>query len=807
MRRKMLSALVLSAVAIGTPAGAASEAAPQPARIDRDAMGVPHVFAATSEAVLFGAGYALAQDRLADMELARRRALGRTAEVLGPSAVQSDVISRDRLLDAAELLRMYRAAPDEYRRMMQAYVDGINHAIAEIERDPAHKTPYQFIQWGVKPARWSLLDFLAMIAAFPRSREGNEVTNLTFLTAMIQQHGVTAGRDIFDDVVPVSDPESPTAIPAGEDRAPARPLPVATDLSLLPDGTAGPVSIPAAPSRDHSRCLVIGPQKSASGKVLMMEATADGPEIHLHGGGFDSAGFTTPAWGVPIMGRGPRHGWLVTSGVSDSTDTFAEKLDPKNPYRYWYRGQWRTMQRRRERIAVKGAAPVIHEAARTIHGPVVAWDKPHHVAYTQSYAERGHEIDNWVGLVDMQRARSLGEFDQAVARLSTDFGICYGDEDGRIGFWETGLQPKRAPGTDPRLPTPGTGDYDWQGFLAVAERPHMLDPKQGYIHSWNSKPTIWSREGDEARIGATFRTWLGNHLGTAARAATLLDMAEYNRQIWNAMGARDRTQTSPDFFAPALRAAAAHDPTIAEAVGLMLSWNGRYEDRDGDGRYDNPGLTLFRAWLEIAPAMLFDRDMGDWWKKIDADRYLKYQTGLLYRTRKGAAAGAPVKFDYFHGRPRDEVVAETVRRTIAEVASRFPAQPMTAWRMPVFWKYFTDQAEDPERPPLPNDDERSNALWAELGLGPKMVTLNGGEEWVGMMELAPAHPALYSITEAGGQNQFIDPARHGTIHLTDQVQMHERNQFKRIDMAADDVLAGRVTSVTIDYSEAVAGER
>src|SRR5436305_1436989 len=106
MRRKMLSALVLSAVAIGTPAGAASEAAPQPARIDRDAMGVPHVFAATSEAVLFGAGYALAQDRLADMELARRRALGRTAEVLGPSAVQSDVISRDRLLDAAELLRM-----------------------------------------------------------------------------------------------------------------------------------------------------------------------------------------------------------------------------------------------------------------------------------------------------------------------------------------------------------------------------------------------------------------------------------------------------------------------------------------------------------------------------------------------------------------------------------------------------------------------------------------------------------------------------------------------------------------------------
>jgi len=806
MRVPAWSALMLGAAALAISAAAAA-GPPQSVRIDRDAMGVPHVFGETSEAVLFGAGYAEAQDRLADLEMARRRALGRTAEALGPSAVPSDIISRDRQLDSAELLRMYHAEPAEYQRMIQAYVDGVNRAIADIEADPAHKTPYQFIQWGIKPERWSLLDFLAMIAAFPRGREGNEVTNLTFLDAMIQKHGVKAGRDIFDDVVPPSDPDSPTAIPAGEDLAPARPVPTATYLTLLPDGTSGPVSVPTARGPDHSRCLVIGPRKSASGKVLMMEATADGPEIHLHGGGFDSAGFTTPAWGVPIMGRGPHHGWLLTSGVSDSTDTFAEKLDPQNPYRYWFRGQWRTMERRPETIRVKGGKPVVHEVARTVHGPVVAWDKAHHIAYAQSYAERGHEIDNWVGLVDMQRARSLGEFEKAVARVSTDFGACYGDENGRIGFWETGLQPIRAAGTDPRLPTPGTGEYEWQGFLPVAERPHMVDPKQGYIHSWNSKPTSWSREGDEARVGATFRTWLGNRLGTAAQGATLMDMAEYNRQIWNAFGARDRTQTSPDFFADALRSAAAHDPKIAPAVALMLSWNGLYEDRDSDGRYDNPGLTLFRAWLEIAPAMLFGQDTGDWWKKIDADRYLKYQSALLYRALKGPAAGAPVKYDYFHGRPRDEVVAETVRRTIAEVGKRFPGQPMTAWRLPIFWKYFTDQPIDPSRPPLPDDDERGTTVWAELGLGPKMVTLNGGEEWVGMMELGPTHPTLYSITEVGGQDQFIDPMKHGTVHLTDQVQMHERNQFKRIDLAPADIVAGRTSTTTLDYPAPPAGKK
>jgi len=796
--------LVLSAALLCTTA-LPTEAEPAPSqqvRIDRDAMGVPHVFGETSAAVLFGAGYAEAQDRLADMEMSRRRALGRTAELLGPSAVASDIISRDRMLAPTELLRMYRALEPEYQRMMQAYVDGVNRVIADIEQDPAHKTPYEFTAWGVKPERWSLLDYLQMVAAFPRDREGNELQNLAFLNAMVARYGETTGRAIFDDLVPPSDPDSPTAIPAGEDLAPARPTPKATYLTL-DTGKAGATTPPPATStQDHSRCLVIGPRRSASGKVLMLESTADGPEIHLHGGGFDSAGFSGPAWGVPIMGRGPHHGWLVTSGVSDSTDYFAEKLDPRNPYRYWFDGRWRPVARRLEAIRVKGAAPIVHEVAQTVHGSIISWDKPHDVAYAARFAERGHELDNWVGVVEMQRARSLQEFEaRGIARLSTDFGVCYGDEQGNIGFWETGLQPKRAPQADPRLPTPGTGAYEWQGFLSLGERPHMLNPKQGYIHAWNSKPTTWSREGDEGRFGATFRTWLGNRLGASSHGVTLLDMADDNRRIWNAYGARDRTQTSPDFFAPYLQAAAqsAHDPEISEAVALMTSWNGLYEDRDGDGAYDDPGLTLFRAWLQIAPDMIFSDDIGDWWKTIDEKRYLKYQTGFLLRALQGPKAGLPVRFDYFGGHPRDAVVADTIRRTIEETRKRFPGKPMDAWRTPIFWKYFTDQPDDPARPSYPDDDERGTTTWARLGLGPKIVPLNGGEEWTGLMELGSSPPVLYSITEAGGEDQFIDPAGRGTAHLTDQVMMHVEGRFKPIEMDPAAILRGRTSSVTLTY--------
>lgn len=768
-------------------------------RIDRDTRGVPHVFGESSEAVLFGAGYAEAQDRLADMEQSRRRALGRLAEVLGPSAVQSDIVSRQRLPEKAELLRMYSALPAEYMRMLQAYVGGVNRAIAEIEADPDHKTPHEFSKWGVKPERWVLTDFLAMVASFPRGRGGSEVTNLRFLQAMTEQHGEAKARQLFNDLVPVSDPDSPTVIPKGEDLAPPQPMPQATFLTLAPLGKAAE-PIPA-PGKDHSRCLVLGPQRTASGKVMMMEATADGPEIHLHGGGFDSAGFTTPAWGVPIMGRGPHHGWLITSGHGDSTDTFAEKLDPKNPNRYWFKGAWRPVERQTQTILVKGAAPVVHEFRRTVHGAVVSEDKANAIAYTQRFAMRGHELENWVSLVDMQRAQSLSEFDAAMGKMSINFGICYGDESGQIGFWETGLMPRRAPGTDPRLPTPGTGEYEWQGFLSPAERPHMLNPKQGYIHAWNSKATSWSREGDDGRMGATFRTWLGNKLAAESHGATLVDMIGYNRQIWNSFGARDRANAPPYMFAPMLRSAAAseNDPEVTQAVDLMLSWNGRYEDRDADLRYDNPGLTLFRTWLETAPKVLFGPLMGNWWKDIDAKRYQKYRTAFLYRTLQGPAAGLPVEFDYFQGRSRDAVVAETVRQTIAAVRPKFGQSAMADWKMPIFWKYFTEGAEDPARPPLPDDDERAKALWAELGLGPKMVPLNGGEGWVGMMELTPGAPAIYTVTEVGGQNQFIDPTGRGTAHLTDQVAMHVENRFKRIDLAPDAISAGRQSSFQLTF--------
>lgn len=796
--RRALALATVSALLYGG-IGSAQTGHASEVTIYRDAKGVPHVFAEDSAAVMFGLGYSLAHDRLAQLELSRRGALGQRAELLGRSAIASDIIARDRALPRQELLRMYAAIPKEHQRMMQGLVDGINKRIEEIARDPQHDTPYEFVQWGIRPQPWTLLDFLSVVAATPHDREGYELQNLAFLQAMVARYGEKVGRTIFDDVVPLSDPDSPTTIPAGEDLAPAQPMPQPHPYPL-PIHTATVAARDATvPRTEASRCLVIGPTRSASGHVLMLEATADGPESHLHGGGFDTAGFSTPGWGPPIMGRSLDHGWLLTSGNADTTTTYAEQLNPADRYRYRFKGAWLRMETRKEVIQVKGAAPVTHEVARTVHGPIVSWDVAHRAAYSERYAVRGKELDNWVAIVELARARNLQEFqDKGVSQLVWNLGVCYGNAAGQFGFWEAGLIPKRSPKADSRLPTPGTGEYEWDGFLSFDERPHMLNPKQGFIHTWNSKATSWSPEGDDARIGKAFRTYLGTELAAAGHALTLLDMREINRKIFNGLGARDHTNTTPAFFASYIRAAVAttQDAEVKRAADLMLSFNGLYEDLDRDGKYDNPGLTIFRAWLQIAPQMIFGPSIGEWWWKIDEDRYHKYQTSLLLRAVQGDAAGLPLRYDYFAGRGREALLVATLRKTVDTLKAQFTGKDMSQWRLPIFWKYYDPARQTPDRPALPGGESVSTRAFAVLGLGPAVVRHNGGEGWVGLMEIDPNQPVLYSVVEAGGQNLFIDPSGKGNPNLSDQVQMHTENELKRIDMLPETV---KSTAVAIQH--------
>ena len=100
--------------------------------ITRDAFGVPDVRAGSVSDAWFGAGYAVAQDRLVELELFRRSAEGTLAAVLGEGRLQSDIVARRDYYTRAELQRSLRKLPQSLRARFRAYADGVNAWMARV---------------------------------------------------------------------------------------------------------------------------------------------------------------------------------------------------------------------------------------------------------------------------------------------------------------------------------------------------------------------------------------------------------------------------------------------------------------------------------------------------------------------------------------------------------------------------------------------------------------------------------------------------------------------------------------------------
>ena len=129
--------------------------------IERDRWGIPHIFAETARDLWFGYGFAMAQDRLFQLDYLRRKGLGRLAEVLGPDGVPLDLVARTVGLNRiaqAEWLQL----PNETRDVLQAFADGVNALIAQ----SGECLPIEFDLLDYHPEPWSPIDSLAIESEF-----------------------------------------------------------------------------------------------------------------------------------------------------------------------------------------------------------------------------------------------------------------------------------------------------------------------------------------------------------------------------------------------------------------------------------------------------------------------------------------------------------------------------------------------------------------------------------------------------------------------------------------------------------------
>ncbi|HEY0786603.1 MAG TPA: penicillin acylase family protein, partial [Acidobacteriaceae bacterium] len=101
-----------------------------PVMVRRDAHGVAHIKAQSVPDMLRAQGYVTAQDRLWQMDMARRLAAGEGAEILGAKLVPHDRMQRV-LAFGPTAERMASSLPPDQLQQLEAYAEGVNRYIAE----------------------------------------------------------------------------------------------------------------------------------------------------------------------------------------------------------------------------------------------------------------------------------------------------------------------------------------------------------------------------------------------------------------------------------------------------------------------------------------------------------------------------------------------------------------------------------------------------------------------------------------------------------------------------------------------------
>jgi len=603
-------------------------------KIVRDAFGVPSVTAANDFDAWFGAGYAVAQDRLFELELFKRAASGRLAEIVGKDFLEDDIIARRDYYTPQELDGFLTALAPELRARFDAYRDGINAWIAHVRRTPSD-LPGEFAAVGTTPADWTVRDSLGIGILLGRtvpSGDGAELRNLR----SVQQ----SGAQVLQKLLPLRRAGQSSTIKRGEGFFPqGKPLTVSGERNALRRSLAFagglPQTTPAMAGASASKAAIEPGRLGQIGGSYMFAVRAkgnrallfNGPqlgfsapelfvELEVHRPGLDVRGVTAP--GVPVIGLGHNAdvAWGITSGLSDEDDLYAEQLVPGQPEKYVFRGEERQMDCRNETFGFRSPPssalgvlslkpPTIPQngsqterICRTLHGPVQ--QREGGVAYARRYAIWNREIETLDGLAGVNAAKNVREVESAVRRLTWNENLMAADSQGNIGYWHPGLVQLKPRLYDERLPYPGTGEAEWPGLVERSKMPGIINPKRGWLSNWNNIPSQgWTSGDGEAteRLNGPYHrnVFLERLVGRLARNPSF-EGAEAVIRRAGASAQQRPIQTTRRLLRRTRNGAGGGAKVVLDTIA---GWDGDYNRTDDKGTTE-PGLAAWEAFKRAA---------------------------------------------------------------------------------------------------------------------------------------------------------------------------------------------------------------
>jgi penicillin amidase len=610
-----------------SPAGIAED----PVTTTRDAQGIWFIEGGTLYEVMEAMGYAVAEDRLWQMDTLRRQGRGTLSALLGPGLVPTDVFLRTIGYSEDELTQLFDELSPDAQTLVTGYTDGVNRRIYEfLVGYDWMNMPYEYWLLGLQsvllgpglpvlPQPFTINDTIAWLALLQRNFDPEALSTGQVDNAVLAQTlGTVYGQEglaMFTDLRWINDPEAQTMIPSGGKTAPAQSI----DLAIAQKMVSMP-NIGDAADRLRSRidtyhrqmeelnarvkmgsyAWAVSGDKTASGNATVYSGPQmgfDTPSIvtegSIRGGGLDISGMTVPGIPAIIIGRTPHHAWSMQVGHAHTVDHYFEAPQTVSLHRM-------------ETIKVFGGEDVVIPVFRSSHGPIVEpmpYDpgNPPEIIVAWAYAHWGREAKSVEAFLQQARATSIAEFDVGIETIAVSQHYTYADRDGNIAYWMSGWDPIRAEGVDPRLPSIGDGTTEWTGERRA--RVHDSNTAQGYYGGWNNKASIdYNNAPQSAYYGSFHRAhviddYLSTHDGLTYEE--IRDLA-LNIATTDSFGRGGNTWAS---VADVFSAAVAADPTADRqaAVDMLQAWDGHFvsggpaEWRMGTQRAD--AWVLQDAWI------------------------------------------------------------------------------------------------------------------------------------------------------------------------------------------------------------------
>jgi penicillin amidase len=462
----------------------------KPVNIHRDELGIPTIHGVTRQDVAQATGFLHAQDRFFQMDILRRSAAGELAQIFGKAALAADRkvrMHRFRSLARKALGNL----PGNHRQLLTAYTAGVNSGLAALKGRPV-----EYVMLNDKPMPWLPEDTLLVLYAMYLDLQGKQAER-------------ESAYALVHDLLPK--PLAQFLTPLGTEwDAPLEGPPLTTPPIPKPQVFSLRDQVGSLASKTRAKAWqenagnffpgsnnwAVAGQHTHHGSALLANDMHLGlrvPNIWYRavfvfpdqaGGERRVAGVTLPGAPAIVAGSNGDIAWGFTNSYGDWADLVL--LEFTTPDRYITPYGPQSVHYYRETIQVKNGSAQILEVPWTIWGPVMDQD---HRGRQRALRWVAHDLEGVnLKLIDLENATTVEEAITVANQVGAPAqNFLVASKKGRIGWTIFGPIPTRF-GHDGRLPESwADGQRGWDGWLAPADYPRIIDPPSGRLWTANAR--------------------------------------------------------------------------------------------------------------------------------------------------------------------------------------------------------------------------------------------------------------------------------------------------------------------------------